>query len=133
MFSRNFLRNFSLILQQFVAQLSEFLMQRFFTLLMWLKFLQVWSHLLNLSRLSCLCITCQCSSYPAVSVGKINTSRYQSRLTDVILPGQSYLCNVHNSITWKSDNQSLQTLSLLGQMLAYSSLLPIMTPIMHLR
>ena len=31
MFSRNFFRNFSLILQQFIAQLSVFLTQQFLT------------------------------------------------------------------------------------------------------
>ena len=59
-----------------------------------LEFMQSHKLLLNLIQLSCQCETSNNLTYPAVTVGSINTSVYNSRCTDVILPGQRYLSGI---------------------------------------
>ena len=65
---------------------------------MGLDFLQTHDHICYLFKLSCLCITSVSPEYPPVSFGKIDTRGLQSRLADVILPCQSYLTSVPDSL-----------------------------------
>ena len=65
---------------------------------MGLEFLHTHEHLCYLFKLSCLCITSVSPEYPPVSLGKIDTKGLQSRLADVILPCQSYLSTVPDSL-----------------------------------
>ena len=82
--------------------------------LMGLEFLHERSHLLYLFKLSCLCKTATSPSYPNVTFGGVTTARGQSRLTDVILPSQSYMANVNGSVTFCSDDSNLAKFSLLS-------------------
>ena len=63
-----------------------------------LEFLQTHEHLCFLFKLSCLCVTSISPEYPPVSLGKLDTKGFQSRLADVILPCQSYLSSVPDSL-----------------------------------
>ena len=82
--------------------------------LMGLEFLHELSHLLYLFKLSCLCTTATSPSYPHVTFGGVTTARGQIRLTDVILPSQSYMANVNGSVTFCSDDSNLAKFSLLS-------------------
>ena len=63
-----------------------------------LEFLQTHDHLCYLFKLSCLCVTSISPEYSPVSLGRIDTKGFQSRLADVILPCQSYLSSVPDSL-----------------------------------
>ena len=79
-----------------------------------LDFMQEHSHLLYLFKLSCLCITSESPQYPTVSIGTVSTSNYQNRLTDVVLPAQSYLSGVPDSTAFCTSDSSLVNYSLLS-------------------
>ena len=72
-----------------------------------LEFLHERSHLLDLFKLCCLCTTVTSPSYPIVTFGNITTAEGQSRLTNVILPGQNFMANVNGSVTLCSDGSNL--------------------------
>ena len=76
-----------------------------------LDFVQTHQHLLHLFKLCCLCATSVGPSYPAVTMGSISTSGYQSRFTDVILPCQSYLSSVSDSVAFCSNDTNCFSLS----------------------
>ena len=59
-----------------------------------LEFLQSRRLLIYLFKLSCLCIATVSPQYPSVTVGRIDTSGYCDRFTDVDLPSHSYLSAV---------------------------------------
>ena len=87
-----------------------------------LDFMQEHSHLLYLFKLSCLCITSNSPRYPVVTVGSPRTSNYQSRLTDVVLPVQSYLSGVPDSVVFCSNESHLSNFSLLPASFGQSAL-----------
>ena len=76
---------------------------------MGLDFLQTHDHICYLFKLSCLCITSVNPEYPPVSFGKIDTRGLQSRLADVILPCQSYLTSVPDSLLACCTESRLET------------------------
>ena len=79
--------------------------------LLTLDFLQTRPHLLHLLKLCCLCLTEYGYSFPSVTFGSINTTGYQGRLTDVILPCQSYFKNVPDSVGYCCSEASLAKFS----------------------
>ena len=87
-----------------------------------LDFMQEHSHLLYLFKLSCLCVTSNSPRYPVVTVGSLSTSNYQSRLTDVVLPVQSYLSGVPDSVAFCSNESNLSEFSLLSASFGRSAL-----------
>ena len=66
--------------------------------LMGLDFLQTHEHLYYLFKLSCLCLFFVSPRNPAVVMGKVDTQGLQSRIADVVLPCQSYLSEVSDSL-----------------------------------
>ena len=79
-----------------------------------LDFMQEHSRLLYLFKLSCLCITSESLQYPTVRIGTANTTSHQNRLTDVVLPVQSYLSGVPDSTAFCTSDSSLAKFSLLS-------------------
>ena len=67
--------------------------------LMGLDFFQTHEHLLYLFKLCCLCLTSSSPQYLPVLFGSVDTTGYRGRFTDLILPCQSYLSSVPDSIT----------------------------------
>ena len=66
--------------------------------LMGLEFFQTHEHLLYLFKLCCLCLTSSSPQYPPVLFGSVDTTGYRGRFTDLVLPCQSYLSSVPDSI-----------------------------------
>ena len=93
-----------------------------------LDFVQTHQHLLHLFKLCCLCATSVGPSYPAVTMGSISTSGYQSRFTDVILPCQSYLSSVSDSVAFCSNCTNLYRFSLLSASFGQSAFSPTYDP-----
>ena len=79
-----------------------------------LDFMQDHDRLLYLFKLSCLCITSESPQYPTVSIGAASTSNFQNRLMDVVLPAQSYLSGVPDSIAFCTSDPNLANFSLLS-------------------
>ena len=88
------------------ADLIEFLMG--------LDFLQMHEHLCYLFKLGCLCLTFVSPRYPAVVMGKVDTQGLQSRIADVVLPCQSYLSEVSDSLALCCTDVNLEKFSLLS-------------------
>ena len=86
-----------------------------------LDFMQEHSHLMYFFKLSCLCITSESPHYPTVSIGSISTSNCQSQLVDVVLPAQSYLSGVPDSIAFCTSDSSLANFSLLSTSFSQSA------------
>ena len=80
--------NFDLISTS--SDLSEFLVG--------LEFPQDRAYLLHLFKLCCLCATTVSTAFPDFTFGAVTTAGRQNRFTDVILPCQSYLANVRDSL-----------------------------------
>ena len=78
-----------------------------------LDFLQSRRLLIYLFKLSCLCITTISPQYPSVSMGRIDTSGYCDRFTDVVLPSQSHLFAVAGSVPYCRSDAQLANFSLL--------------------
>ena len=93
-----------------------------------LDFVQTHQHLLHLFKLCCLCVTSVSPNYPAVTMGSISTSGYQSRFTDVILPCQSYLSSVSDSVAFCSNDANLNSFSLLSTSFGQSAFSPTYDP-----
>ena len=81
------------------ADLIEFLSE--------LEFLRNRSCLSYLFKLCCLCATTVSPTYPDVTFGTISTAGRHNRLTDVILPSQSYVANVRDAVAFCSNNGNL--------------------------
>ena len=64
-------------------------------------------NLLHLFRLSCLCLTTTAPDLPHIHFGDIDTSKPHCRLTDVILPAQSFLHGVPGSIPVVTSDRNL--------------------------
>ena len=67
--------------------------------IMGLEFFQTHEHLLYLFKLCCLCLTSPSPQYPPVLFGSVDTTGYRGRFTDLVLPCQSYLSSVPDSIS----------------------------------
>ena len=93
-----------------------------------LDIVQTHQHLLHLFKLCCLCATSVSPSYPAVTMGSISTSGYQSMFTDVILPCQSYLSSVSDSVAFCSNDTNLNSFSLLSTSFGQSAFSPTYDP-----
>ena len=79
-----------------------------------LDFMQEHSRLFYFFKRSCLCITSENPQYATVSIGRVSTSNYQNRLIDVVLPAQSYLSGVPDSIAFCTSDSNLANFSLLS-------------------
>ena len=90
--------------------------------LMGLDFLQTHEHLNYLFKLSCLCLTSVSPRYPAVVMGKVDTQGLQSRISDVVLPRQSYLSEVSDSLALCCTDVSLEKFSMLSSSFGQSGL-----------
>ena len=88
------------------ADLIEFLMG--------LDFFHAHSQICYLFKLSCLCLTTVSPQYPAVVMGKIDTKGLQSRMSDVVLPCQSYLTEVPDLLAFCCSDINLDKFSLLS-------------------
>ena len=60
--------------------------------------LKMRKHLCYIFHLSCLCLTSKLLEFPAIKLPGVDCSDPRSRLFDVIMPAQSYLANVANSL-----------------------------------
>ena len=72
-----------------------------------LEFLRDRSCLFYLFKLCCLCATTVSPTHPDVTFGTVSTAGRHSRLTDVILPVQSYMSNVRDAVASCSDDRNL--------------------------
>ena len=86
-----------------------------------LEFLQDRAHLFHLFKLCCLCATSVSSVFPDVTFGAVTTAGRQNRFTDVILPCQSYLANVRDSVAFCSNDDNLASFSLFSSSLGRST------------
>ena len=77
--------------------------------LMGLPELKLRKHLFYIFQLSCLCLTSKMSELPAISFSGVDCSDPRSRLFDVIMPAQSYLANVANSVALCTTEASLDS------------------------
>ena len=82
--------------------------------MMELEFLQGLEHFLHLFKLCCLCITTGSPNHPVVIMGDCGASITCGRFTDVILPGQSYLAVVTNSVAYCCNENGMAKISLLS-------------------
>ena len=67
--------------------------------LMGLELFQTHEHLLYLFRFCCLCLTSPSRQYPSVLFGSVDTAEFCSRFTNVLMPCQSYLSCVPDSVS----------------------------------
>ena len=102
------------------ADLIEFLSE--------LEFLRNRSCLFYLFKLCCLCATSVSPTYPDVTFGTISTAGRHSRLTDVILPSQSYVANVRDAVASCSDDGNLAKFIDFSSSFGRSAFAPIMIP-----
>ena len=92
--------------------------------LMSLEYMQNHDHLMHLFKLCCLCSTSYSPDYPVVSMGTLSTTGFQSRSTDVILPAQSYLSGVSESLAYCVTDRKLNEFSLLSASFGRSAFFP---------
>ena len=90
--------------------------------LMGLDFLQTHEHIRYLFKLCCLCLTSVSPRYPAVTMGKVGTQGLQTRVSDVVLPCQSYLSEVSESLALCCTDVNLEKFSLLSSSFGQSGL-----------
>ena len=100
-----------------------------------LKIWSISSSIWNLCNLISICstywsiiATSISPSYPAVAMWSINTSGHQSRFTDDILLCQSYLSSVPGSIAFCSNENNLNSFSLLSTSFGQSAFSPTYDP-----
>ena len=72
--------------------------------------LKLRKHLFYIFQLSCLCLTSKLPELPAIKFPGVDCNDPRSRLFDVIMPAQSYLANVANSVAVCTTEASLGTL-----------------------
>ena len=60
--------------------------------------LKLRKHLFYIFQLGCLCLTSELPELPAIKFSGVDCNDPRSRLFDVIMPAQSYLANVANSV-----------------------------------
>ena len=66
--------------------------------LMGMPELKLRKHLFYIFQLSCLCLTSKLPELPAIKFSGVDCNDPRSKLFDVIMPAQSYLANVANSV-----------------------------------
>ena len=71
--------------------------------------MRVRKHLFHIFRQSCLCLTSNSPELPAIKFSRVDCSDPRSRLFDVIMPAQSYLANVADSVSICTTEASLST------------------------
>ena len=71
--------------------------------------LKMRKHLFYIFQLNCLCLTSKLAELPAVKFPGVDCSEPRSRLFDVIMPAQSYLANVADSVAACTTEASLGT------------------------
>ena len=71
--------------------------------------LKLRKHLFYIFQLSCLCLTSKLPELPAIKFSGVDCNDPRSRLFDVIMPAQSYLANVANSVAVCTTEASLGT------------------------
>ena len=89
-----------------------------------LEYMQNHNHLMHLFKLCCLCATSCSPDYPVVSMGTLNTTGFQSRSTDIVLPAQSYLSGVPESLPYCVADRQLNDFSLLSASFGRSAFSP---------
>ena len=99
--------------------------------LMSLEYMQNRVHLVHLFKLCCLCATSCSPGCPIVTMGTLNTTGFQSRSTDVVLPAQSYLSGVPESLAYCVTDQKLNDFSLLAAFFGRSAFSPEYDPWTH--
>ena len=82
--------------------------------LMGLEFFQTHEHLFYLFKLCCLCLTSVSPQYPPVLFGSVDTTGCQGRFADLVVPCQSYLSCVPNSISHCCSDVNLEKFSVLS-------------------
>ena len=75
-----------------------------------------------------LCITARSGEFPSVTFGNIGLMGPHGRFTDVVLPGQSYLSGVPDSIPFCSQDSSLSKFSLLTSDFGRTAFAPTYNP-----
>ena len=96
-----------------------------------LEYMQNHVHLVHLFKLCCLCATSCSPDYPFVSMGTPSTTGFQSRSTDVVLPAQSYLSGVSESLAYCVTDRKLNDFSLLSASFGRSAFSPEYDPWTH--
>ena len=71
--------------------------------------LKLRKHLFYIFQLSCLCLTSKLPDLPAIKFSGVDCNDPRSRLFDVIMPAQSHLANVANSVAVCTTEASLGT------------------------
>ena len=71
--------------------------------------LKLRKHSFYVFQLSCLCLTSKLPELPAIKLSGVDCNDPRSRLFDVIMPAQSYLANVVNSVAVCTTEASLGT------------------------
>ena len=71
--------------------------------------LKLRKHLFYIFQLSCMCLTSKLPELPAIKFSGVDCNDPRSRLFDVIMPAQSYLANVANSVAVCTTEASLGT------------------------
>ena len=79
-----------------------------------LEFFQTHEHLLYLFNLCCLCLTSPSPQYAPVLFGSVDTTGYRSRFADLVMPCQSYLSRVPESISCCCTAANLKKFSVLS-------------------
>ena len=92
--------------------------------LMRLEFFQTHEHIFYLFKLCCLCLTGQSPQYPPVSFGSVDTSGYRGRFADLVVPCQSYLSCVPDSISYCCSDANLEKFSALSSSFERSAFSP---------
>ena len=77
--------------------------------LMGMPELKLRKHLFYIFQLSCLRLTSKLPELPAIKFSGVDCNDPRSRLSDVIMPAQSYLANVANSVAVCTTEASLGT------------------------
>ena len=77
--------------------------------LMGMPELKMRKHLFYIFQLGCLCLTSKLPELPAIKLSGVDCSDPRSQLLDVIMPAQSYLANVANSVAVCTTEASLGT------------------------
>ena len=71
--------------------------------------LKLRKHLFYIFQLGCLCLTSKLPELPAITLSGVDCNDPRSRVFDVIMPAQSYLANVANSVAVCTTEASLDT------------------------
>ena len=79
-----------------------------------LEFFQTHEHLFYLFKLCCLCLTSVSPQYPPVLFGSVDTIGCQGCFADLVVPCQSYLSYVPNSISYCCSDANLEKFPVLS-------------------